>query len=220
MSTLFLAQSPSGSLSFEGWSQSTNAGKGYTDRGAVIADPIPADLAFRDLLGDPVIGCTGAQTFYYASLAIDTGLGAAFVNSGVAVSRSTDGGTTFPSTVVGVAKDANMHFLDKPWMSVQPGPTASPSDDVLHVTYTDFDFSGFFGSGPCPDGGRTAVEYVNSTDGGQTWSTPIMLDERCGSQGFLQGSQVEGGPNGTVYAAWERYSPDLASRNIQLRAST
>jgi hypothetical protein len=47
-----------------------------------------------------------------------------------------------------------------------------------------------------------------------------MLDERCGSQGFLQGSQVEGGPNGTVYAAWERYSPDLASRNIQLRAST
>jgi hypothetical protein len=155
VSTLFLAQSPSGSLSFEGWSQSTNAGKGYTDRGAVIADPIPADLAFRDLLGDPVIGCTGAQTFYYASLAIDTGLGAAFVNSGVAVSRSTDGGTTFPSTVVGVAKDANMHFLDKPWMSVQPGPTASPSDDVLHVTYTDFDFSGFFGSGPCPDEGRT-----------------------------------------------------------------
>ena len=66
VSTAFLAQSPSGSLSFNGWARSADAGRRYTDRGALLADPIPGNLMFRDLLGDPVIGCTSPQNFYYA----------------------------------------------------------------------------------------------------------------------------------------------------------
>lgn len=221
VSTAFLALSPSGSLSFNGWGQSTNAGGSYTDRGALIADPIPADLQFRDVLGDPVIGCTGPHTFYYASLAMDTGRLGAFANSDITVSRSVDGGTTFGPAVAAVAKDAFLHFLDKPWMSVEPGPTSATSDDVVHVTYTDFDFSGFEGSGPCPFQTRSAIEYVRSIDGGQTWSAPLVIEERCDSDGSLQGSQVEAGTGDNVYVAWERFPFDfVTTREIAISRST
>jgi len=221
VSTAFLAQSPSGSLSFNGWSQSTDAGGSYTDRGALIADPIPGELEFRDLLGDPVIGCTSQNTFYYASLAMDLGPQGTFANSGISVSRSVNGGTTFEAAIPASSKDANLHFLDKPWMAVEAGPTASPSDDVLHVSYTDFDFSGFESQGPCPDQARIAIEYLRSTDGGQTWSAPMVIDEVCDSEGFVQGSQVEAGVGNSVYVAWERYPFDASTtREIRIRRST
>ena len=221
VASAFLALTPSGSLSFNGWSQSTNAGGTWTDRGALISDPIPAGLAFRDLLGDPVIACTSKNNFYYASLATDIGPGDAFAFSGISVSNSIDGGTTFGTPNIAVQKNANLHFLDKPWFTAEPGPTASPSDDVLHVSYTDFDFSGFEGAGPCPDEGRTGLEYVRSTDGGATWSAPVVIEEVCDSQGFLQGSQVEVGNANDVYVAWERYPFDpTEQRQIAIRRST
>jgi hypothetical protein len=220
VASAFLALSPSGSLSFNGWSQSTDAGASYTDRGALISDPIPANLEFRDLLGDPVIGCTSVDTFYYASLAVSVGPQATFVNSDITVSPSYNGGTTFAAAVPAASKDAFMHFLDKPWMSVEPGPTASASDDVLHVSYTDFDVSGFSGQGPCIDQERIAIEYVRSTDGGQTWSAPQVIEEVCGNDGFVQGSQVEHGVGDDVFVAWERYPADFVSaREIRIRRS-
>jgi hypothetical protein len=220
VATSFLAASPSGSLSFNGWSQSTNAGGSYTDRGALVADPLPAEVMFRDLLGDPVIGCTSASTFYYASLAIDSGPGFAFMNSGISVSRSTDGGGSFGPAIMAASKDANLHFLDKPWMAVEPGPTTAPDDDIIHVSYTDFDSSGLEGQGgPCPDDQRTAIEYVRSTDGGRTWSAPLVMEELCGVDGFLQGSQVEAGVGDDVHVAWEHYSADANTRDIRIRRS-
>jgi hypothetical protein len=221
VASAFLALTPSGSLSFNGWSQSTNAGASWTDRGALISDPIPSELAFRDLLGDPVIACTSRNNFYYASLATDIGPGDAFAFSGISVSNSTDGGTTFGTPNIAVQKDANLHFLDKPWFTAEPGPTSSPSDDVLHVSYTDFDFSGFEGAGLCPDEGRTGLEYVRSTDGGATWSAPVVIEEVCDSQGFLQGSQVEVGTGDDVYVSWERYPFDpTEQRQIAIRRSS
>jgi hypothetical protein len=218
VATAFLALSPSGSTSFNGWSQSTDAGRSYADRGALLADPLPADLMLRDLLGDPVIGCTSRRNFYYSSIARDVGVGFAFVNSTVSVSRSVDGGTTFGGAVAAVSKDSPVHFLDKPWMAVEPGPTDSPADDVVHVTYTDFDSSG---ADPCPNQFRSTIEYVRSTDGGQTWSAPLALESRCGNAGALQGSQVEAGPGDTVYVGWERYARDFsADREIAIRRST
>ena len=215
--TLFLAASPSGSLSFNGWSRSTDAGASYTDQGAVLADPLPTGVMFRDLLGDPVLGCTSSSTFYYASLATDTAPGFTSVSSGIAVSISTDQGAAFGHTVMAVAKDANTHFLDKPWMAVAPGPTAAPTDDVLHVTYTDFDFSGT--SPSCPNDFRTAIEHVRSTDGGASWSAPQVIEETCGAP-FEQGSQVEVGLGSDVYVAWEHFAGDFQTRDIRIARST
>jgi hypothetical protein len=215
--TLFAGASPSGSLSFEGWSRSTNAGGSYTDMGPVLSDPLPAGVQFRDLFGDPVLGCTSASDFYYASLSMDTDPTFTSFTTGIAVSRSTDGGATFSSTVAAVNKDAFEHFLDKPWMAVAPGPTASPSDDILDVTYTDFDFS--FSSAGCPGDARTAIESVTSTDGGDTWSSPVVVEEVCGFEPFVQGSQVEMGLGDDVYVAWEHFS-DFETRDIRIARST
>ncbi|HWO70970.1 MAG TPA: sialidase family protein [Actinomycetota bacterium] len=222
VATLFLGVSPSGSLSFNGWSRSTDAGGSYTDMGALVADPLPPGVLFRDLFGDPVVGCTSPADFSYASLAIDTGPDFSFFESGISVSRSADGGATWGPAVMAVAKDANLHFLDKPWLAVEPGPTTSPDDDILHVTYTDFDFSGFEGAGPCPDDVRTAIEYVRSSDGGVTWSSPVVIEEVCGGPtgAFLQGSQVEPGLGNDVYVAWEHYESFEAGRDIRVARST
>jgi hypothetical protein len=221
VATMFLNASPSGSFSLNGFSRSTNAGGSYTDLGALVSDPLPAGVMFRDLFGDPVVGCSSASTFYYSSLAVEFGKDLAFANSGIAVSRSTDGGATFGGAVLAASKNADLHFLDKEWMAVEPGPTASPADDVLHVTYTDFDFSGFEGAGSCPDQPRSAIEYVRSTDGGGTWTAPVVLDEVCGFDAFVQGSQVEAGLGDDVYVAWEHYTGEFLDgpREIRIRRS-
>src|SRR5215470_13633037 len=80
--TMTTPVSPSSSFSFNGWSRSTNAGTSFADKGILIADPLgfplPAGIRFRDLMGDPVLGCSSGTTFYYASLATDTGPEASF----------------------------------------------------------------------------------------------------------------------------------------------
>ena len=232
IATLFLGASPSGSFSFNGFSSSSNAGGSYTDRGALIADPLPPGIMFRDLLGDPVIGCTSRSNFYYASLAVDTGTDFSFFNSGISVSQSTNGGVSFGPATMAVAKDGNFHFLDKPWMAVQPGPTPSPVDDIIHITYTDFDFSGFAEppQGPCPGAARIAIEYVTSPDGGDTWSSPQVLEEVCdfdpatNTAQFVQGSQVEAGLGSDVYVAWEHFQfnfdTNVESRTIRIAKSS
>jgi hypothetical protein len=158
VATAFLGASPSGSLSFNGWSYSRNAGASFTDGGPIIAQPVPPGLAFFNLFGDPVAGCTSSRYFYNSSLAEQVSSDLNTVTSGIAVSRSASGGRAWEDTVLAVAKSADLHFLDKEWMSVEPGPTAARNDDVLHVTYTDFDFSGFNGAGPCRNDARIAIE--------------------------------------------------------------
>jgi hypothetical protein len=108
------------------------------------------------------------------------------------------------------AKDAALHFLDKPWMDVRGAD--------LYVTYTDFEFPG---NPTCGTVFHTAIEFVRSTDGGATWSLPIILDEVCSDQAFLQGSQVAAGKGSDVYTAWEDYPNGfLPPRHIELRRST
>jgi hypothetical protein len=200
--------SPSLSFSFNGFAYSTDAGRSFTDGGILLADPIPAGVDFRDLFGDPLVRCSDSSTFYYGSLAQDT-IGTSAM-SGISVSKSTDGGVTWGGAVMASAKDAALHFLDKPWMDV--------TGNNLHVTYTDFEFA------PNPTCGtvfHTAIEFVRSTDGGATWSLPIILDEVCSDQAFLQGSQVAVGNGSDVYTAWEDYPMGfLPPRHIELRRST
>jgi hypothetical protein len=222
VATIFLNASPSGSFSVNGWSRSRDRGASYTDMGVLIADPLPAGIMFRDLLGDPLIGCSSSSAFYYGSLAIDSGFDFSFVNSGISVSRSTDGAASFGPAIMAVSKDGFTHFLDKPWMSVDAGPTASAADDRIYITYTDFDFSGFENpeGAACPNDQRTAIEAVRSTDGGTTWSAPVVLEAVCGFESFLQGSQVEAGLGNDVYVAWEHYTNPFSDRDIRIARSS
>jgi hypothetical protein len=214
--TLTAPVSPSGSFSFVGWAQSTNAGATFGDRGILISDPpgypLPAGIRFRDMGGDPVASCVSSTVFYLAGLATDTTT-ARQVFSGISVSKSTNGGSSFQGAVMASRKSATNHFLDKPWMTAE--------GNTVHVTYTDF----FVNDPRCPGPAGTpgvAIEYVRSTDGGTTWSaTPTVLDVVCGATPFVQGSQIATGPAGVVYAAWEYFPNGMGpGRAIRLRKST
>jgi len=185
---------PSNNFSSLGWSRSADAGTTFPTTGTLVADPLPAGVAFRDLVGRPVVGCTSASNFYYASLAVDGDASGLF--SGVAVSRSTDGGQTWGGAVMATRKSVGGHFLDSPWLAVTPGST--PGNDVLHVTYVDLDFTGV----ACPNRGfRMALEYVRSMDGGATWGSPVVLEAACGFAALPEAPRVRAGLGSDVFVA-------------------
>ncbi len=199
-----------GGASFNGTSRSDDRGATFTDLGFLN----PGPSVFDFLEGDPVIACTGENTFYYASL-FQTGTPAASL-SAISVSKSTDGGLTFGNPAAAVSKPANTHFLDKDWMTVDP-----TDSNRLFVTYTDFDSSLNF-CGRRPSGAiiqRVAIELVRSIDGGMTWSAPVVIEQVC-RPNFVQGSQVALGPSGEVYVSWERFVGGFVGpRSLQIRRS-
>jgi hypothetical protein len=198
-----------GGVSFNGVALSTDQGRSFQDLGFLNPGPNPLNF----LGGDPVLGCANASTFYYASIFL-TGSVSNPV-SAISVSRTLGGGSNFGNPVVAAGKDAFTHFLDKPWMTIDP-----TNPNRIFVTYTDFDFSGDCGS----DSLRTAIELVRSTNGGTSWSAPVPIEEVCTPfiepAGFPQGSQVAVGPGGTVYVAWEFFQADFITREQRIRRST
>jgi len=198
-----------GGLSSNGVALSADQGHSFTDLGFVNPGSNPANF----LGGDPAVACADAGTFYYTQLFETTdSLGNPL--TAIALSTSSDGGASWADPVAPVSKDAFTHFLDKDWMTVDPTNT-----NRLFVTYVDFDLSGVCG----PGGLRSAIELVGSSDGGVTWSAPVVIDEVCGpisgSGLFDQGPQVAVGPGGEVYVAWEFYQADYFTREIRIRRS-
>jgi hypothetical protein len=181
----------SGAYSKVGYATSGNQGKTFLDRGFLPS----AALGF--LLGDPVVACTDASTFYFSSL-FSTFLPPFTVLTAISVSKSTDAGASFGAPVIAASKDAATHFLDKDWLAINP---ANPQQ--IAVTYTDFDLSFTVCLGE-----RTAIELVGSSDGGNTWSAPQVVFEVCtppNSFPQVQGSQVAFSPSGAVNVAFELY---------------
>jgi hypothetical protein len=185
-------------LSFNGYSRSTDSGRSFTDQGFLPPGP---DLS-NFLGGDPVAICTSESTFYQSSI-FQTGF-----LTGASVSKSTDGGKTFADPVAVVLKDAFSHFIDKPWMAANP---SHPNN--IYVTYTDFDVSGTI----CPF--RLGIELVKSTDGGATWSAPVVVDSGC-FPNTDQGSNVAVDGAGNVYVAWEQFPAALPTNEIDISKST
>jgi hypothetical protein len=186
-------------ISYIGWALSTNEGLSFTDKTylpAATANP------YNDLEGEPVVACSNASTFYYASL-FYTYTGSSDLTA-VSVSKSTDGGSTFGAPVFAVSKDASIHYLDKDSMAINP---ANPSQ--IAVTYTDEDYSGTIcGSGVW----RYGIELVYSLNGGATWSSPQVVYTACDASPdypWVTGSQVAFSPSGAVNVAFELYSYGL-----------
>jgi hypothetical protein len=202
-------------LSFNGVARSTNRGHSFVDLGFLNPGP---DF-FNQLGGDPVVACSSEDDFAYASIF----LFGAFPNvrTAISVSKSTDGGLNFGDPIPAVTKPLfeeiggflfPSHFLDKPWFAV-----SLVDPQKMYVTYTDFDESGT--SAACGNQERVAIEIVRTTDGGATWSAPLVLDEVCGVGPAVQGSQVVVGHQGHVFVAWEHFD-DLVTREMRFARST
>jgi hypothetical protein len=200
-------------LSFNGYSRSTDGGRTFTDQGYLN----PGADVFNFLEGDPGVTCTDESTFYQSSI-FETATPLLAPLTGASVSKSTDGGQTFADPVAVVLKDSFTHFIDKPWMAVDPS-----NPRKLYVTYTDFDLTGFsFPPDPtaiCPGNVRLGIELAASNDGGATWSTPTVVDSGC-FPNTDQGSNVAVDGKGNVYIAWEQFPASLPTNEIDVAKST
>ena len=187
-----------GGVSFSGIAVSHNKGAQFTDLG-----PVPPGSNINNfLVGDPVIACSDASTFYYSQL-FDTCTDAACNHpfSGVSISKSTDGGNTWGDPKGALLKNAFYHSIDKDWMVVDP---SNPKN--IYISYTDFDYTGFQfpvpPGTPCPNNVRIGIEVVASADGGNTWGKPTVVDHICSFSDALQGSHLAVDSKGKVYVAW------------------
>ncbi len=195
-----------GGESFSGAAYSTNEGASFTDIGPIN----PGSNNFNFLGGDPVVNCTDSNTFYFTQIFdyLD-----ASQNSwaAIAVNKSTDGGKTWGDPVAAIAKSSVGHVLDKPWSTIDPS-----NHKRIFVSYTDFDYSGT--SAACGTNFRIAIEFVESDDGGATWSaTPNVAIEACNVQA-VSGSQMAVSSKGTLYIAWINYGANfpMGPRAIQI----
>jgi hypothetical protein len=155
--------------------------------------------------GDPALAFAPDGTLYYSALVYDF----SFPNrtpSGVAVSVSHDGGSTWSAPVMVHYEDANNFLNDKEWIAAGAGGN-------VYVTWTLFKFNkphGYISS--------NIVEAV-SHDYGATWSSPIAVSDSA--HPFDQGSSPAVAPDGTIYVAYEGNQASNVTRDqIVLARST
>jgi hypothetical protein len=196
-----------GGESFSGSSYSTDGGATFTDIGPIN----PGSNTYNFLGGDPGLNCADANTFYYSQI-FDYYDSSNNPWAAIAVNTSTDGGKTWGDPVPAISKSGLYHLLDKPWSTIDPS-----NPKRMFVSYTDFDYSStnFCGTN-YP--GRTAIEFVESDDGGVTWSTPPKVAiQVCGSAG-VQGSQLAVNSKGTLYISWVNLGSNFPAgpRSIQI----
>lgn len=179
-----------GGQSFSGSAYSTDGGLTFHDVGPVN----PGANIGNFLGGDPGVNCANPNTFYYSQI-FDYYDASSNPWAAVAVNTSTDGGKTWGDPVAAVSKSLYYHTLDKPWSTIDPS-----DHKRIYVSYTDFDYTQTNDCGtnyPI----RTAIEFVESNDGGQTWSAPHVAIEVCGNAG-VQGSQMSVSSKGKMYISW------------------
>jgi hypothetical protein len=143
-----------------------------------------------DTAGDPVVAFGPDGTAYYANIAFSR----VSPVSGIIMSTSKDGGANWSAPNVVTYTDAGNFIHDKVWM------TAGPNGKVV-VTWTRFNL------------GSRGASYLQSPivgafskDFGKTWnrqSFPIS----DAAHPIDQGSQVQFGPDGALYVAYEGASP-------------
>ncbi|MBI3939771.1 MAG: hypothetical protein HY315_02950 [Acidobacteria bacterium] len=157
------------------------------DAGRTWKQVLPPVPPLGGCFGDPVVAAGPGGVFYFAQLGVN-----ALGSSMAAVTKSTDGGTTWSPVSNATASRTNpSEQVDKEWIAVDN--TASPFRGNVYVSWSRFTFA--FGE-------RNGIGFVRSTDGGKTWSDFQLVGEPADSTGGVQGSMIAVGPSGEVYVAY------------------
>ena len=180
-----------------GYGFSLDGGKTWTDGGT----PPNSSSTIR-ISGDPALAVCGDGGVHYANIYVDT----VDTFSGLSVNNGSFGEDTVNWLDLSppiIAVSSMSDFLDKEYL------VCDPVSNTLYMSYTRF----------IGGGGNGQIEFVRSTDGGVTWSSPVILQ----SEELIvnQGSYPAVGPGGQVCVAWERdFLATGGDPHISVRCST
>ncbi len=151
-------------------------------------------LSDMDSAGDPAVAFGPHNTVYYANLVfsrLNNG-------SGIAVSKSSDGGRTWgePSVVHTDGVDSSGNGIDTNYFNDKEWITVDPKSGVVYVTWTSF--------GPSD----SPLQVSRSSDGGKTWSAPVAVNPSSaftpgGVTAFSSGSNPQVNGRGELFIAYE-----------------
>jgi hypothetical protein len=181
------------------WARSTDGGDTFPISGTIATDPISQSISFNSnspgnfrwnststIAADPVDG-----TLY--AVWVDLRQPNTLTSSATYLSRGAPDGSSWTTPVI-VNNDFPLKFQYMPWVTVSP-------DHVVHVTYGAAAPSGSSNS-------QVSQYYVQSTDGGKTFSSPFQLGSvvynTVGFMGDYQAVQVGGlsAAGGSILATW------------------
>jgi hypothetical protein len=160
--------------------------------------PLPPPLTTngQDFGSDPGVAWDTKGHVYYSYIVV-------FFNrtfhavqgSEMAVARSDDGGLTWPVQTFFNLNVGNGKFNDKPMITVDTNP--GTGQDTVYVAWDN----------ASPRNGKSSDNDVilvsSSTDGGQTFSTPVQASPSQGGPAAVIGADPFVGPDHTLYVAWQ-----------------
>ena len=211
------------------------------DGGVTWQGPSQALMNTNDFgsFGDPVLAFGRDGTVYLVQLGasaqqfefgpIESAVQVLSIN----FTRSTDGGVTWSDTTRAAAGQVRVNsnidqagkergtftfdFLDKPWVTVGPDP-ANKTKDKIYVTYTEFHSTAgvqYADEVPFFNGIATTdtVKLVSSSNGGQTWTSPVAVSPTATFAG-AQSEENDAGPGSGSAAKAPSAQAKAAKENL------
>ncbi len=166
-----------------GYSYSSDGGTTWSE--GKLLPPVPT----APLATDPAVTTDTQGNFYVATLLLNdtTGYGEVWVY------KSTNEGETFDKTYM---VSGGTYKEDKEYIATDLS-LSSPYVDNLYVSWTRImDTTGTF---------IRDILFSKSTDGGESWSSPLKLS----TENRVQGSVPVTGPNGEIYVFWLRSTDQI-----------
>jgi hypothetical protein len=176
-----------------------------------FTDTLP-DVKQFQLSGDPLVAFDADGHAYELYIAFDRPedydtLGSKAHRNGIFINRSDDGGRTWRSRatpVIAHAEAPGIPFEDKPAIGIDRSSDAGRRGH-LYVAWTQFRRA------------NTGILFSRSTDGAQSFGTPVEISDRPGSPkdtvGADEGTSIAIAKDGTVFVVWSDSTGILLDRS-------
>jgi hypothetical protein len=157
-----------------------------SDNGSTFHRNCLGVLSTKIGVGDPTVGYDLSGNVYAGGIDANSSV----TTGQIVISKSTDGGTTFPAPHSAVKSTFTGGLTDKDWMEIDTNPS-SPFAGSIYISLTDFN-STFT---------TTQITVSHSTDGGATFTT-AKVGSTATAPAVNQFTDLAIGKDGTVYVAY------------------